>query len=191
MKHTLNTSSLKLIMLDRDGVINEESEKYIKSPAEWHPIAGSLEAIAALSTHGYTLAVVTNQSGIARGLFKEKTLASIHEKMQHMVNSHGGKIDTILYCPHHPDDHCQCRKPLPGMFLKLEKHYHQSLKNVPYIGDSFKDIVVARKLGMKPILVLTGNGLKTLPLIKETRDVAVFQNLALAAKAIIENKIFM
>lgn len=179
---------IKLIILDRDGVINEDSDEYIKSPEEWKPIKGSLEAIAKLNKHGYTVAVVTNQAGVGRGLFDETTLNAIHEKMQQSLLEHGGEIDKIIYCPHHPDDHCDCRKPNIGMFLKLKTHYHHTFSDVMYIGDSYKDIEVARTLGITPVLVLTGNGLKTLTQIKGQTDVLVYPSLEKAVDAIVDHK---
>lgn len=181
---------LKLILIDRDGVINKDSMDYIKSPGEWQPIPGSLDAIAKLTKHGYTIAVVTNQSGIARKLFNETTLLAIHEKMQSMVLKHGGKIDKIVYCPHHPDDGCACRKPNVGLLKKLQTYYQHSLKDVYFIGDSLKDLQAAERVGAKGILVLTGKGHKTFDEIKDTQiKVPVFLNLEKAVDAIIKNKV--
>lgn len=153
---------MKLVVIDRDGVINEDSPAYIKSSDEWHPIAGSLDAIALLNEMGYTIAVATNQSGIARGMYSEETLQAIHEKMHLAVQNAGGKIDSIFYCPHGPEDNCHCRKPKPGLLEQIAKHYAIDLANVPYVGDSYRDLEAAMNAGAKPILVLTGNGHKTL-----------------------------
>lgn len=153
---------MKLVVIDRDGVINEDSPAYIKSSDEWHPIAGSLEAIALLNQAGFTVAVATNQSGIARGLYTEKTLQTIHEKMHLAAQNAGGKIDSIFYCPHGPEDNCPCRKPNPGLLEQIAEHYGVGLEDVPYVGDSYRDLEAAINAGAKPILVLTGNGHKTL-----------------------------
>lgn len=152
---------MKLIILDRDGVINEDSDEYIKSPHEWRPIAGSLEAIALLNQHGYTVTVATNQSGIARGYYNLDTLAQIHQKMHAAVHALGGTIDSVFYCPHGPDDDCDCRKPKPGLLHQIKTHYGISLENVPVIGDSWRDLQAAIAVNAKPFLVLTGKGLKT------------------------------
>lgn len=152
---------MKLIILDRDGVINEDSPLYIKSPDEWHPIKGSLEAIALLNQYGFTVVVATNQSGIARGMYDEGVLSAIHEKMHQAVTAKGGSIDSIFYCPHGPDDNCLCRKPKPGLLQQIAKHYEISLANVISIGDSARDLEAAKNAGATPVLVLTGNGRKT------------------------------
>jgi len=182
-------NTVKLIIIDRDGVINQDSKDYIKSPEEWHPIEGSIEAIAALSQAGFTVAVATNQSAINRGLITEDTLITIHDKMCHLVEEKGGEIDTIVYCPHHPEQACHCRKPEIGMFEQLRVHYQQDLSNTPYIGDSLKDLEAAEKFGLQGILVLTGNGLQTFTEIKHKKTVPIFRNLASAVKAIINNRL--
>jgi len=153
---------MKLIILDRDGVINQDSPDFIKSADEWHPIPGSLEAIALLNNLGITVVVATNQSGIARDLYSLDTLNQIHEKMKASLKDLGGKIEDIFYCPHGPDDHCLCRKPLPGLYFQIAEKYGISLENVPAVGDSYRDIEAAIAANAKPILVLTGNGQKTL-----------------------------
>jgi len=181
---------LKLILLDRDGVINHDSDEYIKSPGEWQPIPGSLDAIAKLTQNGYTIAVVTNQSGLARKLFDENTLAEIHDKMQAMVIKHGGKIDKIVYCPHHPDDNCECRKPKIDLLKQLQQHYQHSLQDVYFVGDSLKDLQAAEQVGAIGILVLTGKGNKTFSELKEKNiQVPVFRNLETAVNAIIKNNV--
>lgn len=152
----------KLIILDRDGVINHDSAGYIKSPEEWQPIEGSLEAIALLNAKGYLVVVATNQSGIARGFYDEQSLEKIHAKMQYAANALGGHIDKIFYCPHGPNDNCDCRKPKPGLLHQIADHYRISISNVPFVGDSLRDIEAANAAGAKPVLVLTGNGQKTL-----------------------------
>ncbi len=128
---------LKLIVLDRDGVINEDSDAFVKTVDEWIPIPGSLEAIARLCQAGWTVAVATNQSGLARGLFDFSTLGDMHFKMQQLVMEQGGRIDLIVHCPHGPDDGCDCRKPQPGLFRRIAEHFHlPNLNGVPVVGDS-------------------------------------------------------
>lgn len=150
--------SRRLVILDRDGVINRDSDEFIKSPAEWVPLDGSIEAIGMLSGAGFEVAVATNQSGIGRKLLDKPALAAIHEKMRRAVSEAGGDIGKIAYCPHHPDDDCDCRKPKPGLLLDLSRQYGVPLINVPVIGDSTRDIEAARAVGARAILVLTGNG---------------------------------
>lgn len=152
---------MKLIILDRDGVINIDSALYIKSPAEWKPLPGSLEAIARLNQAGYKVVVATNQSGIGRGLFDMDTLNAMHEKMHKALAVLGGRVDAIFYCPHTADEGCNCRKPKPGMFERISKLYNQDLSGVPAIGDSLRDLQAASALGCTPILVRTGKGEKT------------------------------
>jgi D-glycero-D-manno-heptose 1,7-bisphosphate phosphatase len=153
---------MKLIILDRDGVINRESDAYIKNPDEWQPIDGSLEAIARLSRAGYRVFVATNQSGLARGLFNIDTLNAIHRKMCDAVQQVGGHIEAILFCPHGPDDGCHCRKPKPGMYQEISQRCQISLKNVPIVGDSLRDLQAAIQVEARPILVRSGNGAKTM-----------------------------
>ncbi len=152
---------MKLIILDRDGVINHDSASYIKSPAEWKPIPGSLEAIALLNQAGYRVLVATNQSGIGRGLFDMATLNAIHDKMHRALGLAGGRIDGIFYCPHAQDAGCACRKPKPGLLEEIGRRFGVSLDGVPFIGDSLRDIEAALAVGAQPVLVLTGKGKKT------------------------------
>lgn len=152
---------MKLIILDRDGVINVDSDQFIKSPAEWKPLPGSLEAIARLSQAGYRVVVATNQSGVGRGLFEMDTLNAIHEKMHKAVQAAGGRIDAIFYCPHAVDAGCDCRKPQPGMFVRIAACYNANLAGVPAVGDSLRDLTAAAAAGARPFLVLTGKGEKT------------------------------
>ncbi len=166
----------KLVILDRDGVINHDSSKFIKSPDEWKPIAGSLEAIAQLSQNGYRIAVATNQSGLARGLLDMATLNQIHDKMHKAVQATGGRIDAIFYCPHGPDDECECRKPKIGMLEEISKRYGADLNKVTAIGDSLRDIQAFASAGCKPILVKTGNGKSTLQAAKQNTDVKLPEN---------------
>lgn len=153
---------MKLVILDRDGVINQDSDDYIKSPDEWIPIEGSLDAIARLSRAGYHIFVATNQSGVARGLFDIETLHRIHQKMLSEIQHRGGNIDAILFCPHGPDDHCDCRKPNPGLYLEVGRRTGHPLQGVPVIGDSYRDLQAAETVGATPILVRTGKGERTL-----------------------------
>lgn len=148
----------KLVLLDRDGVINEDSDAYIKNPSEWHAIPGSLEAIAQLNDHGIQVIVVTNQSGIGRGMFTEKTLSEIHDKFREQLAEVGGELLDIVFCPHHPKADCDCRKPLPGMLDFIEHKYSVSLESVPFVGDSAKDLELASQKKCLPILVKTGKG---------------------------------
>jgi D-glycero-D-manno-heptose 1,7-bisphosphate phosphatase len=169
---------MKLIILDRDGVINIESEKFIKSPEEWLPIPGSLEAIAQLNQAGFTVAVATNQSGIGRGLFTEQTLQQIHAKMQKSLEKIHGHIDTIFYCPHLPTDDCECRKPKTGLFQQIAAHYNIALTKIPAVGDSLRDLQAAQAVGCQAILVRTGNGEKVLQQENLLTNVIVYKNLA-------------
>lgn len=178
--------SMKLIILDRDGVINKDSDAYIKSPDEFIPLPGSLEAIARLKQAGYTIAVATNQSGIARGYYDETTLAAMHEKLAHLLDEKGGGVDYIAYCPHGPDDNCTCRKPLPGLLYEIRDHFKTDLTDVPMIGDSLRDIQAARTVGGYPILVKTGKGENTLAKASdELTDVPVYSDLAAAVDALL------
>lgn len=170
---------MKLIILDRDGVINEDSDEYIKSLEEWIPIPGSIEAIAALSRAGYTVTVATNQSGIARKYFDEYELAGMHQKMCSLVEEAGGEISGVFFCPHGPEDDCDCRKPRTGLLEQIECEFGTSVENAPFVGDSAKDILAAKLAGCKPVLVLTGKGRTTLAEASESElaDVTVFASL--------------
>ncbi|WP_292931366.1 D-glycero-beta-D-manno-heptose 1,7-bisphosphate 7-phosphatase [Noviherbaspirillum sp.] len=152
---------MKLIILDRDGVINYDSDKFIKAPDEWVPIPGSLEAIARLNQSGYRVIVASNQSGIARGLFNIVTLNAIHQKMHTTAKQVGATIDAVFFCPHAADDNCDCRKPKPGMLQEIAKRFNVSLKGVPTVGDSLRDLQSGFVSGCTPYLVLTGKGKKT------------------------------
>jgi D-glycero-D-manno-heptose 1,7-bisphosphate phosphatase len=152
---------MKLVILDRDGVINHDSASYIKSPEEWKPIAGSLEAIALLNQAGYRVLIATNQSGVGRGLFDMATLNAIHDKMHRALSLVGGRVDGIFYCPHANDAGCACRKPRPGLLDEISKRFGVSLDGVPFIGDSLRDLQAGAAVGALPVLVLTGKGKKT------------------------------
>jgi D-glycero-D-manno-heptose 1,7-bisphosphate phosphatase len=190
MDHHSNTkpNTDKLIILDRDGVINTDSVDYVKSPEEWIPIPGSLEAIARLNQAGYKVAIATNQSGVARGLYDLNMLDKIHEKMQKKVHEKGGHIDGIFFCPHGPDDQCNCRKPKPGLLEQIEQHFNIKIKNnnVPCIGDSLRDLEAGYAIGAKPILVLTGNGQDTAKkLPPHLKNIPQYPDLASATQALL------
>ena len=152
---------MKIVILDRDGVINFDSDHFIKSPAEWKPIPGSLEAIAKLTQAGYRVVVATNQSGIGRGLFDIDTLNAINDKMVRSLAQVGGRLDAIFFCPHAADSTCDCRKPKPGMFLQIAERFNVDMKGVPVVGDSLRDLQAGVAVGCEPHLVLTGKGAKT------------------------------
>ncbi len=151
----------KLIVLDRDGVINHDSDEFIKSPSEWIPIPGSMEAIARLNQAGYRVVVATNQSGLARGFFDIVTLNAIHQKMHAAAHMAGADIDAVFFCPHAADDNCDCRKPKPGMLHEIAQRFEMNLKGVPNVGDSLRDLQAGFVAGCTPYLVLTGKGEKT------------------------------
>lgn len=154
----------RYVILDRDGVINHDSPDYIKNAGEWIPIPGSLEAIARLSKHGIDVFIATNQAGVARGKLSLVDLHEIHEKLLAAVNRIGGTIRDLRYCPHHPDDHCDCRKPKPGLIIQLADAHALDLSEGYYVGDSLKDLRAAEAAGCQGVLVLTGNGKDTLNL---------------------------
>jgi len=165
----------KLVILDRDGVINKESPEYIKSTNEWHAISGSLEAIAKLNKNGYLVCVATNQSGIARGLFTEETLIKIHEKMQDELSKVGGVIDQIVYCPHHPKDNCACRKPKPGLLFQIQDHFKVDLSKSYMVGDALRDIKAGIAALAKPIFISGSHPYEHLK--SELKGVPVFKDL--------------
>ncbi len=168
----------KLVILDRDGVINEDSDDYIKSVDEWIPIPGSLEAISRLTRAGYRVAVATNQSGIARGLYDLDSLQAMHEKMTLLLAQRGSGIDGIFYCPHGPDEGCNCRKPKPGLLLQIGKAFNVPLNETYFVGDSRSDVLAAKTVGAKPALVRTGKGQRTLDNHGPFDDVPVYDDLA-------------
>ena len=176
---------MKLVVLDRDGVVNFDSDQYIKSPAEWRPIPGSIEAIARMNQNGWRVAVATNQSGIARGLFDMATLNAINDKMMEMVFRQGGRIDALFFCPHAADEGCNCRKPRTGMLEEIAARFHTELKGVPCIGDSLKDLQAAETVGAQPILVLTGKGTRTQADGGLPKKTLVFDDLAAAARHLV------
>ena len=169
---------MKLIILDRDGVINFDSAQFIKSPDEWKPIPGSLEAIARLTREGWRVVVATNQSGLARGLFEMATLNAIHAKMHKAVAQAGGRIEAVFYCPHAADMNCGCRKPKSGLFDEIAARYGRDLADVPAVGDSLRDLLAAACVGARPVLVRTGKGEKTLAAGGLPQDTPVFADLS-------------
>jgi len=177
--------SAKLIVLDRDGTINHDSDQFIKSPDEWRPIPGSLEAIARLHHAGFRVVVATNQSGVGRGLYDMATLNAIHEKMHRAVGQVGGRIDAVFFCPHAADSKCECRKPRAGMLQEIGKRFNIELEGVPCIGDGLRDLQAADAVGAQPMLVLTGKGEKTLRDGGFPKSTVIFPDLAFAASALL------
>ena len=183
---------MALIILDRDGVINEDSDNYIRSLADWHPIPGSIEAIAQLSAAGHQIAVATNQSGLGRGYFDLDDLEAIHSQLCDRVEQHGGVIAGIFYCPHRPEENCNCRKPRTGLLKAIEAELQQPVRNAFFVGDSMKDLQAAVASGARPILVTTGKGAKTLAQLNKGEgdlpapdSVPVMPDLAAAARYIL------
>ncbi len=176
---------MKLVILDRDGVINFDSDRYIKSPEEWKPLPGSIEAISHLNQAGYRVVVATNQSGVARGLFDMATLNAIHQKMMDTLAQQGAFLDAIFFCPHANEARCNCRKPGTGMFEEIQQRYNIPLAHVPAIGDSLRDLTAASRAGAQPMLVLTGKGQKTHEAGSLPEGTRVFADLAEAVHAII------
>lgn len=177
---------MKLVILDRDGVINVDSDQFIKRPEEWKPIADSLEAIAQLNHSGFHVVVATNQSGIGRGLFDMTMLNAINEKMIDALAQIGGRLDAIFYCPHAADAGCACRKPKPGMFEEIGQRFNAPLRGIPSVGDSLRDLQASATVGAQPILVLTGKGEKTQAQGGLPQGTQVFANLAAAVKSIVQ-----
>lgn len=177
---------LKLVILDRDGVINYDSDAYIKSVEEWIPLPGSIEAIAQLSKAGWTVAIATNQSGIARGYYDIATLDAMHARLRALVAEQGGEVGLVVYCPHGPDEGCDCRKPKPGMLKIISEHYKVPLAGIWFVGDSLGDLEAAKAVDSQPVLVKTGKGDKTqaknLPV-----GTLIFDDLAAVAAELINN----
>jgi D-glycero-D-manno-heptose 1,7-bisphosphate phosphatase len=178
---------VKLIILDRDGVINQDSDAFVKNPDEWIALPGSLHAIARLTQAGWKVVVATNQSGLARGLFDMDTLTAIHAKMRRELAAAGGSIDAVFMCPHGPDDNCTCRKPRPGMFEQIGHRYDVDLAGVPAVGDSLRDLQASSSVGCSPWLVLTGNGKKTLAKGGLPENARVFDDLSAVADALLQD----
>ncbi len=177
---------MKLLILDRDGVINIDSDQYIKNPDEWRPIPGSLEAIARLTHSGWRIAVATNQSGIAHGLFSMEILNAMHTKMHKAVTQAGGHIEAVFYCPDSADSNSACRKPNPGMLLAIAERFNTPLAAVPAIGDSLRDLQAAASAGAQPYLVLSGKGRQTRRLGGLPEETRVFSDLAAVAQSLLE-----
>ncbi|AQT61290.1 D-glycero-beta-D-manno-heptose 1,7-bisphosphate 7-phosphatase [Cellvibrio sp. PSBB023] len=188
---------MKLVILDRDGVINHDREDYVKSADECVPIEGSIEAIVRLNKAGFTVVVATNQAGLAKGKFELDDLEAMHEKITGLVEEQGGELGGIFYCPHHPDDNCKCRKPKPGMLDAIEAEFNTSVESSYFVGDSLRDLQAGLLKGCKPILVKTGKGEKTLAQLADVQlqtdsptvyaeQVQVFANLAAAVDFILE-----
>lgn len=177
-------SQIKLVILDRDGVINEDADgAYVTSPDEWRPIPGSLEAIARLNRADYRVVVASNQSGLARKLFDIEALLAIHEKMERLLSETGGTIDAIFFCPHGPRQRCLCRKPKPGMLQDIAQRYRVDITGVPVVGDKPSDLQAARAAGAQPVLVRSGYGERSLAQLKGADGVKVYPDLAAFADA--------
>ncbi|MDP3678952.1 MAG: D-glycero-beta-D-manno-heptose 1,7-bisphosphate 7-phosphatase [Methylotenera sp.] len=176
---------MKLVILDRDGVINKDSANFIKNPSEWIPLTGSLEAIALLNQSGFRVAIATNQSGVSRGLLDMATLNSIHDKMHRELALVGGRVDAVFYCPHSADDHCDCRKPKTGMIKEIGKRFSVELNQVFAIGDAFRDLQAFADAGCQPILVRTGKGEATLKAGNLPANTLIFADLNEAVQHII------
>lgn len=169
---------MRLLILDRDGVINKDSARFIKSPAEWIPLPGSLEAIARANRLGFTVVVISNQSGLARGLFDIGVLNKIHTRMHGELARFGGHIEAVFFCPHSPDDDCSCRKPRPGLLLDLGRRLNTDLKTSTFIGDRESDMVAAEAVGARRILVKRGRGAETADRLDGGSDITIRDDLA-------------
>jgi D-glycero-D-manno-heptose 1,7-bisphosphate phosphatase len=182
---------MKLIILDRDGVINYDSDQYIRTVDQWIALPGSIDAIADLSKAGYKIAIATNQSGIGRGYYTLTTLAAMHQKMTTLVSAAGGTIDSIVYCPHIADDNCLCRKPLPGMLTRILEQFSMAntdLDDAWFVGDSLRDIQAGTAVNLRTVLVKTGKGEKTLANNTLAKDTAIYQDLADFALHLLHNQ---
>jgi D-glycero-D-manno-heptose 1,7-bisphosphate phosphatase len=180
-----HTRQAKLIILDRDGVINYDSDQYVRSTEEWRAIPGSLEAIARLNHAGFRVVVATNQSGLGRGLYDTATMIAINDKMHRALAQVGGRIDAVFFCPHTAESDCDCRKPKAGMLVEIGRRFGVDLTGVPCIGDSLRDLQAAEVVGAQPILVLTGKGEKTLREGKFGKNTVIFPDLAFAVTALL------
>jgi D-glycero-D-manno-heptose 1,7-bisphosphate phosphatase len=176
---------MKLVILDRDGVINQDSDQFIKNTTEWKPIPGSLEAIAKLNHAGYRVVVASNQSGIGRGLLDMGALNAINDKMYRVLAQVGGRIDALFYCPHAAEANCECRKPKAGMFIDIAQRFNVDLAGVPSVGDSLRDLQAAASVGAQPMLVLTGKGTRTQAAGGLPEGTPVFADLAEAVRHIV------
>lgn len=179
-------SAADLVILDRDGVINQDSDAYIKTVDEWVPIPGSLEAIARLNHAGFRVVVASNQSGLGRGLFSIEELNAMHKNFRRELSVLGAQVDAIFFCPHKPDAHCLCRKPLPGLLEDIARRLRVDLTGVPFVGDTLADIQAASSVGAFPLLVLTGKGEKVVAQSRSNlTGIPVFADLAAATDAIL------
>ena len=179
---------MKLIILDMDGVINRDSDDYIKTEQEWEAIPGSLQAIARLNHSGFHVVTATNQSGLARGKLTLRELNRIHKKMHTHLAQYGGVIEAVFFCPHDPDEGCACRKPKPGLPKEIERRLHTSLHDVPMIGDRLSDIQAGLNVGARPILVRTGKGQRQLDEGLIPDNIPVYDDLAQATSALLAGK---
>jgi D-glycero-D-manno-heptose 1,7-bisphosphate phosphatase len=177
-----------VVVLDRDGVINEDSADFIKTPDEWHALPGSLEAIAKLKEAGYEVAIATNQSGVGRGLFSIDTLWDIHRKMLAEIHASGGHVKRIFFCPHPPEDNCDCRKPKPGLLHQIAEHFACGFDRMIMIGDAATDLEAAEAVGVRSILVRTGKGAQTEIELAQTKNIEVYDDLAAAVTALVSEK---
>lgn len=177
---------MKLVILDRDGVINHDSEQFIKSPDEWRPLPGALESIALLNQWGWRVVVASNQSGIGRGLFGMDTLNAINDKMLKSLAQVGGRLDAFFFCPHSADSTCDCRKPNPGMFIQIGQRFNVDLARVPSVGDSLRDMQATVAAGAQPLLVLTGKGLITRDHPDLPPETRIFPDLAAVVADLID-----
>ncbi len=178
----------RLVILDRDGVINRDSAAFIKSPSEWQPLPGSLEALRLLHQHDYRVAVASNQSGIARGLLSESTLQAIHQRMCEQVAEAGGQIAAIHYCPHAPEAHCRCRKPQPGLLLAIAERFRVALASVPFVGDRPSDLAAATAAGARPVLVRSGHGQQCAAELPAGHSVAIYDDLLAFARQLTHSR---
>ena len=183
-----NTAQHRLVVLDRDGVINRESPDFIRTPDEWVPLPGSIQAVAELTRAGFTVVVATNQSGVGRGLFTAETLAAIHARMTHTLEAAGGRVAGIFICPHGPQDGCDCRKPRAGLLRQIEAQFGTTLRGQPAIGDSYRDLEAAWQVGARAMLVRTGNGVETERRLDGRADIEVFTDLAAAVALLIAER---
>ena len=181
---SFTAAKMKLLILDRDGVINHDSDKYIRTVAQWQPIPGAIDAIARLFHAGWTVAVATNQSGLARGYYDEAELAAMHDKLRGLLAQQQAQIGLIAYCPHGPDDGCDCRKPATGLLEQIAAHYQQDLTGVWFVGDSLRDLQAAVQVGAQPVLVKTGKGLVTLDK-QLPANTLIFDDLAAVAEQLL------
>jgi len=180
-----NTTPRRLVVLDRDGVINRESPDFIRTPDEWVPLPGSIQALVDLTRAGFAVVVATNQSGVGRGLFTTDTLTAIHARMTQTLEAAGGRLAGIFVCPHRPEDACECRKPRPGLLQQIEGHFGATLRGRPVIGDSYRDLEAAWRVGARAMLVRTGNGKEAERRLEGRVDTEVFADLAAAAALLI------